>query len=344
MDKRWRPARPLGIGLVMAAGLLSALFAVGTPAARPAAAVSPDPVIVAAGDNACGSNTSPRAGCRERATSNLIIAMQNSDRVDAVLPLGDVQYECGELANFRLADSSSRGYARSWGRSRLFRITRPIVGNHEYETSTKCLRQGPGAPGYFTYFGSKASPLDSGCKASCKGYYSYNLGSWHLIALNSNCSHTGGCGAGSPQERWLRADLASTSKKCVLAYFHHPRYSSGTRATINTQPLWADLYDAHTDVVLTGHEHSYERFDRLGRGTSTRTNPTVDPQGMRLFVVGTGGRNLTRFEGTVKTGSQVRNARTFGVLRLGLHSRSYDWRFKPIPGQTFTDRGSTACH
>jgi hypothetical protein len=335
MSKGLRSGLPLGIGL---AGLLSALFVVGTPAAPPAAAMSRDPVIVAAGDNACGSNTPSGTRCRDMATSNLILRMKSSNRVDAVLPLGDVQYECGELANF------NRWYDRSWGRSSLLSISRPIVGNHEYETVSPCLRQGSGAPGYFTYFGSRASPMDRGCKASCKGYYSYNLGHWHLIALNSNCAHTGGCDAGSPQERWLRADLASTRKNCVLAYFHHPRYSSGPRAMNKSQRLWEDLYDAHADVVLTGHEHNYERFKRLGRGTSTSTNPKVDPRGLREFVVGTGGRGLTQFTGPVRTGSQVRNARTFGVLRMGLHSRSYGWRFKPIRGQTFTDSGSTTCH
>jgi hypothetical protein len=274
--------------------------------------------------------------------------MQSTDRVDAVIPLGDVQYECGELANFNLADNSSppRGYGRSWGRPGLKAITHPVVGNHEYRTDpSACLPQGAGAPGYFTYFGAAASPLDSGCTASCRGYYSYDLGSWHIVALNSNCGQTpGGCKAGSPQEQWLRADLAATSKTCILAAWHHPRYSSGTRASSVTQALWEDLYDAHADVVLTGHEHSYERFDLLGRGSSTSTQPTVDPQGIRQFVVGTGGRNLSTFAGTLQNGSQVRNDRTFGVLRIVLHSGSYDWSFRPIAGQTFTDSGSTACH
>lgn len=346
MNPRSRGSVAVPVGLLLA-GWLSALIAVATPVAPAASAVSADPVIVAAGDNACGSN-STGASCREMATSDLVLGLQSTDRVDAVIPLGDVQYECGELANFNLADNSNppRGYGRSWGRPSLLPITHPVVGNHEYRTDpTACLPQGPGAPGYFSYFGAKASPLDDGCTAACKGYYSYDLGSWHLITLNSNCGQTpGGCAAGSAQEKWLRADLAATTKSCVLASWHHPRYSSSTRATTGTQALWSDLYDAHADVVLTGHEHSYERFDLLGRGTSTSTDPTVDPQGLRQFVVGTGGRNLSAFAGTVRTGSQVRNDRTFGVLQMTLHSTSYTWSFKPIAGQTFTDSGTTACH
>src|SRR5690349_14896475 len=132
---RSRPLRPLGVGVVVATGCLSAMLALGGPAAPPASAVSPDPVIVAAADNACGSN-STGASCREMATSDLILGMQSTDRVDAVIPLGDVQYECGELANFNLADSSTppRGYGRSWGRPSLKSITHPVVGNHEYRT------------------------------------------------------------------------------------------------------------------------------------------------------------------------------------------------------------------
>ena len=336
---------PLATVLALLAGVLVIAPVNQLSRAPSAAAVTADPVIAAAGDMACGQG-SAGASCREMATSDLLVNIRNTDRLDAVIPLGDVQYECGEIENFMLNDASNppRGYDRSWGRVKS--ITRPVVGNHEYRTDPiDCLPQGPGAPGYFGYFGQAASPLDANCTASCKGYYSYDLGSWHLITLNSNCGLVpGGCGAGSPQETWLRNDLASTARSCVMAAWHHPRYSTGPRASTSTQALWAALYDAHADVVLTGHEHSYERFDLLGRGTSTSTNPSIDPQGVRQFVVGTGGRNHSTLTGTVLTGSQVRDDNTFGVLKMVLHQNSYDWQFVPISGQTFTDSGSTACH
>jgi chitodextrinase len=310
--------------------------------------VTTDPVIAVAGDNACGAESSG-ASCREMDTSDLLLDMQANDRLDAVIPLGDVQYECGELANFNLADNSDppRGYDRSWGRVKD--ITTPVVGNHEYRSDpTACLPQGTGAPGYYTYFGQAASPLDDNCTAACKGYYSYDLGSWHIVVLNSNCGQVpnGGCGVNGAQATWLRADLAASGQQCIAAAFHHPRYSSSTRATTNTQYLWEILYDAGADVVLTGHEHSYERFAKLGRSPSASDSlePVLDPAGMRQFVVGTGGRNLSSFAGTVRTGSQVRESGTFGVLRMVLHPDSYDWNFVPVAGETFTDVGSTACN
>jgi acid phosphatase type 7 len=230
-------------------------------------------------------------------------------------------------------------------------ITRPAIGNHEYRVSgsgTDCLSQGPGAPGYFTYFGSSlASPLDPGCTSSCKGYYSYNLGTWHLIALNSNCSQpgVGGCSVGSPQYTWLANDLSlwGAMKNCILAYWHQPRYSSGGRQGSQTQPLWQLLYDAGADIVLTGHDHVYERFGKLGRGTAAAVDPVADPNGIREWVVGVGGRNFTSWS-TIRAQSQVRNRSAFGVLKLTLHSNSYNWQFLPVAGKTFTDSGSSNCN
>ena len=231
-----------------------------------------------------------------------------------VLVLGDVQYEDGALAKYL------QSYDPSWGR--LKNITRPAVGNHEYLTA--------GAAGYYSYFGAAAG-------SPTKGYYSYDVGAWHIIALNSNCSQVGGCGAGSTQEQWLKADLAAHPNACTLAYWHHPRFSSGQHGS-NTSydAFWRALYAAGADIVLNGHDHDYERF--------ALQNPSgaADPNGIQQFVVGTGGKNHYTIT-SVKPNSVVRNTDTYGFLRLTLHSTSYDWQFVPEPGKTFTDSGTLNC-
>ena len=272
-------------------------------------------------------------------------------RLAAVLPLGDVQYECGEIQNF------DAFYTPSWGRTELKAKNRPVIGNHEYrvpEAGNSCLAHPgglseAGARGTFEYFGSLlASPQDTpGCTTSpdCKGYYSYNLGTWHLVALNSNCTHVvasgSGCGSSSPQANWLRADLqaAASTSNCILAYWHHPRYSSGGRQTGGVQALWEILFDRGADVVLTGHDHSYERFAKLGRGTSAAADPVADPNGIREWVVGTGGRNFTSFT-TIRTESEVRDRSAMGVLKMVLHANGYDFEFLKEAGSssTFTDK------
>jgi hypothetical protein len=238
-----------------------------------------------------------------------------------------VQYECGEGSDF------TSFYAPSWGRVKA--ISHPVVGNHEYQTSTdpanKCYGNPTGAKAYFDYFGSPAGQMG-------KGYYSFNLGQWHLIALNSNCSDAGGCGVGSPQWTWLRNDLTNNTKACTLAYWHIPLYSSGGRAELNTKQFYQLLYDFNADLVLTAHDHTYERFapqDASGRVDNAR--------GIRQFVVGTGGRSLTSWA-TSAPNSQKRTNTTFGVLKVTLHPNAYDWQFVPIAGQSFTDSGTTACH
>jgi hypothetical protein len=312
------------------AGVAALLVALAVLASAPA--VHADPVVAAAGDIACDSNIALSSACRQSATSNILVGM---DPLDAVLALGDLQYECGELANFQAF------YDPSWGRVKD--KTYPVPGNHEYDTGSGCLAGATGgASGYFTYFGDPATPREPGCVAFCRGYYSFDLGAWHIAALNSNCGKAGGCGVGSPQEAWLRADLAATAQSCILAYWHHPRYASKGGANANVQPLWAALYDGGADLVLTGHSHNYERFDRLGRGTEDSLEPTVDPNGMREIIVGTGGRSHQGFT-TIRAGSQARNHNTFGVLELVLHSGSYDWEFLPEEGKTFTDSGSDTC-
>lgn len=198
----------------------------------------------------------------------------------------------------------------------------PVIGNHEYNTA--------GASSYFDYFGAAAGDRS-------KGYYSFNLGNWHIIALNSNCSNVGGCNAGSPQEQWLRADLAASSTQCTLALWHHPLFSSGV-ASNRTQALWNALYDYNADLILNGHAHVYERF---APQTPGGTLDTV--RGIREFIVGTGGES---HGGTTNLApnSEAYNGTTFGVIKLTLKSNSYDWQFIPEAGRTFTDSGSTLCH
>jgi hypothetical protein len=300
----------------------------GAATPRPASWSARDPVIGAAGDIACDPAVGRTAedgpamgpGCQQAATSELLLR----DHVVAVLPLGDNQYENGTLAKYQAS------YHPTWGR--LKAITRPVPGNHEY------VRDGGSqqAPGYFRYFGAAAG-------APAKGYYSYDIGSWHLIALNSQCGALDGCRAGSRQERWLRRDLAASRARCTLAYWHEPRFSSGPHGQEPVyDDFWRDLYAAGVDVVLNGHNHVYERFAQ--QDPDAQLDPAA---GIREFVVGTGGRShyppSYAFR-TVQPNSEVRDARTFGALELTLHDGGYDWRFVPVPGGGFTDAGTDACH
>jgi hypothetical protein len=269
----------------------------------------------------------------------------------AVLALGDNAYECGGLKAFQTS------YGSSWGR--LLSITHPAVGNHEYITggtvngvsATDCDSTGK-AMGYFNYFGAAAGTIG-------QGYYSFNLGAWHLISLNSNCSKAGGCGSGSPQYNWLQNDLATHPAQCTLAYFHHPLYSrdtSGGTASLSGQPLWKLLYSAGAELVINGHSHNYQRFQPM--------NPTggVDTaKGIVEIVSGQGGANNTPLDVTdspsafaskysnVTPGLSQPNPVTsyntgFGVLELTLHTNSYDWKFVPLTAGAYADSGTGACH
>jgi hypothetical protein len=293
-----------------------------------ALAAAADPVIAAAGDIACDPTSSGYNGgagtsgaCRQRYVSDLLVAMNPA----AVLALGDNQYYCGGLSAFQQV------YDPTWGR--LKANTYPVVGNHEYLTSggTGCSSENAGAAGYFDYFGSAAGQRG-------KGWYSFDVGNWHLIAINSNCGDVGGCSASSAQGQWLAADLASHQNLCTLAYWHIPLFSSGGRAASNTRSIWQQLSDAGADVAFTGHDHIYERF---ARQTSTGTRD--DRAGIREFVVGTGGANHTSLS-TTAANSEVRNATTFGVVKLTLHPDSYDWQFVREGSGTFSDSGSETCH
>jgi hypothetical protein len=293
-----------------------------------AAAETPDPVIAAAGDIACDPShwrfaalRGTRDSCRARYTSDLLVHHDYR----AILALGDLQYADGRLWKF------NRSYGPTWGRVRA--ITRPIPGNHEYRL--------PNASGYFDYFNGSGVPTGrAGTRA--QGYYSYDIGRWHLIALNTNCDRIGGCGLGSPQELWLRQDLLSHPTQCTLAYMHHPMYSSGPKGNHErVKQLWADLLAAGADVVLAGHEHSYERF------APQDGEANYDPNGIREFVVGTGGKNFEGPFAEIQPNSRARNMTTFGVLRLVLRPDRYRWRFvpaAPVTPESFRDSGSGACH
>jgi Calcineurin-like phosphoesterase len=286
------------------------------PAAWAPAAAAQDPVIAAAGDIACDPSDPVTADtCHQQATSDLLVGAP----LAAVLPLGDIQYDTSSLSNILGA------YDPTWGRVKA--ISHPTVGNHE----------GSGT-GYYDYFnGVGVANGPAGVRG--KGWYSFDVGTWHLVALNSNCSSVG-CTAGSEQEQWLRADLAAHPTSCTLAYWHHPRYSSGHEG-VNTfmQPLWEALDDAGAEIVLSGHSHDYERVAPVDR------NGTVNQaEGIRQFVVGTGGAFFTGGLDSRIPQSEVAQNDTFGVLFLTLHPTSYDWRFVPEAGKTFADSGSTACH
>ena len=285
---------------LLVAGLLL-VGASSVPIRASAAEQADTETVVAAGDiGECG-----RPGAE--ATAELLDGLPGT-----VLALGDEAYDGGTAADFVSC------YDPAWGRHKY--RTRPIPGNHEYY-GTRDLR------GYFEYFGPQA-PAE---------YYSYDLGAWHVVALNSNCDRVG-CGPGSPQERWLRADLAAHPAACTLAYLHHPRFSSGPHGgEPRVGPLWQALYDAGAAVVLDGHDHLYERFapqDPAGR---------VDPvRGIRQFTVGTGGGELYRVR-AIAPNSEVRSDDTWGVLRLALEPSSYTWEFIPVAGRSFADAGSATC-
>jgi fibronectin type 3 domain-containing protein len=288
-------------------------------AATTGPAVATDPSVLAFGDSACDPTTAAFNGgsgtatqCHQLAVSNL--AWNSSPT--AVLPLGDEQYEVGSFSAFQ------QSYDPSWGR--VGSIARPVPGNHEYLTA--------GGSGYYTYFGSAAGSPSS-------GWYSYDIGSWHVIALNGECASIGGCGAGSPQEAWLRADLAAHPSSCTLAYWHEPRWSSGWEhgSDARYSQFWQDLYSGGADVVLNGHDHDYERFapqDPWG---------SPDPvHGIREFVVGTGGAELEP-AGPLEANSEVFQSTSFGALQLTLHNGSYDWALLPDTGGAALDSGSESC-
>ena len=281
-----------------------------TPTSSPTQTPGPssgDPVLVGAGD-ICVTSIIGNA----TATAKLIEGRPTA----GVFTLGDNSNETGTASQYTSC------YAKTWGA--FLSRTHATIGNHDCMTGSGC------AP-YYAYFGAAAGP-------AAKGYYSYNLANnWHVIVLNSQGTEVGGTGAGSPQETWLRADLAASAGKHIIAMWHIPVFTSGLLSRSAYDIWWQDLYAAHADLILDGHDHLYERFALQSPAG------TADASGIREFIVGTGGASPQSF-GTTAANSQVRNAGTFGVLQLTLHAHSYDWQFIPIGGSTFADSGTQATH
>ncbi len=292
------------------------------------AAAAKPVVVAAAGDVACAPEDEQfndgEGGpnrCHMKATSQLILDLAPKE----VFALGDLQYNDGSLARFNAS------YDLSWGKFKS--KTRPVVGNHEYGTA--------GAAGYFKYFGDAATPRQKGCRSDCQGYYSFDVGAWHAVVLNTECEELNngdGCAKGSPQQRWLANDLARSSNACTVALLHKPRWSSNSLVEPGLAPLVKTLYDANVDLMLAGHSHSYERFaPQDDQGNLDRK------RGIRQIVVGTGGAFFTGFAET-QPNSVVRKANIFGVLKLTLRSDRYAWKFLADPETPFSDTGRGTCH
>jgi 3',5'-cyclic AMP phosphodiesterase CpdA len=278
-------------------------------------------VVVAVGDMACAPRASTASAsadgdgdgpalCRQDAVSDAMLARDP----EALLALGDLQYEKG-------APDGWGPYTRSYGRLRD--ITRPVPGNHEYLTAD--------ASGYYQFFGGRAGPAG-------RGYYAFTTGAWRIIALNSECTDVGGCGAGSPQLDWLQAELAEHNPRCTLAYWHIPRFSSGQHGDHNAyRTLWRTLIAAGVDLVLAGHDHNYERLAPMN------ADGKIDHStGIRSFIVGTGGRNL-RPVTSRRPGSEMVIDDRFGFLELRLGSSGYRWEFVGVDGKAL-DSGADECH
>lgn len=299
--------------------LVLALVLSATAMAAAPAALIPVPValadtasrtLIGAGDIAvCGTNA-------DSATAALVKSVLDADTTAWAFTAGDNVYPDGSSSYF------ANCYAPTWGQFK--QRTRPVPGNHDYYNN-------PNAEGYFGYFGQLAGPLN-------RGWYRYNLGTWRIYALTSECAQGTTCF--NKQYNWLKNDLNTYPHQCVLAIWHRPRFSSGAEHGSSTRmaPVWKLLYANGAELVISGHDHDYERFAMLNG------NGQKDPaKGMRQFVVGTGGTGLRPF-GTVLAASQARNAASHGVLRLDLRATSYAWRFMPIVGDTYTDAGSNNCH
>lgn len=282
-----------------------------------------DPVIAAAGDIACkppGTPTTTR--CRQGDTADQLV----NGGYAAVLPLGDLQYSCGTLQEFNAV------YDPTWGQVKG--DTRPVPGDEEYDSS---CNGDTGAEGYWAYWEDQATPRQPGCRSQCQGWYSYDIGAWHVIAINSECTApgVGGCDSSSQQAKWLINDLKAHSNRCTLVYWHRPYFGNG-RTYRPVKYLFKKLDQYGADVLLSGHAHNYIRYalsDADGNATSA---------GVRQFVVGTGGHSLTALSPPLPN-LETATDTSYGVLELTLHADSYDWNFVPVAGGAFTDSGSTAC-
>jgi hypothetical protein len=273
----------------------------------PTATTGPTPTPTATGSSSSvilvgAGDIASCSNNNDEATAKLLDGISGT-----VFTTGDNTYSSGTSTEY------TNCYDPTWGRHKS--RTKPVPGNHDYSTS--------GASGYFNYFNNIPS------------YYAYNLGGWRIYALNSEISVS----STSAQVQWLQSDLAANPARCVLAYWHKPRWSSGTTHGSNSgmQTLWQTLYNAGAEIVLNGHEHNYERFAEMNASGAAVSS------GLREFVVGMGGESHYGF-GTPLSTSQVRNGTTFGVLKLTLTSTGYNWQFVPVAGSSFTDSGSGTCH
>ncbi|MHC1784206.1 MAG: metallophosphoesterase [Anaerolineaceae bacterium] len=277
-----------------------------TPTGHPTHTPTPEPfLLIGAGDIAyCGEDS-----LGDEATSAILERFPSA----AIFTAGDNVSGVGRLAEYRNC------FGPTWGRF-LDRL-HPVPGNHDLETDG-------GAP-YYAYFGEVAGQTG-------QGFYSYNLGDWHIAALNSNCDAIA-CGPNSAQARWLREDLTANGSQCTLLYWHHPRYSSGLSGNYGlVSSFWRIALEYGADVVVSGHDHGYERF------APQDGDDLADPDGIRQFVVGTGGSELREF-GEVKPNSEVRDNSTHGVILFRLFPGRYEWEFLPVEGGTFTDKGEGKC-
>jgi hypothetical protein len=301
-------SKSLALCLMLLAGLsLAACDQLSRPLTKqpPTATPIPDVVFVGAGDIAqCDSKDLQKNPVY--ATAQMVARIPGT-----VFTAGDNAYPSGSATQFQNC------YQPTWGQFKDRTLSSP--GNHDYQDT-------PG-DAYYSFFGNNAGEAG-------QGYYSVDLGVWHIIMLNSNIP----AGAGSPQEKWLRSDLAGNRKTCTLAIWHHPLYSSGEHGNNGKfKDLWQALYEHHATVVVNGHDHDYERF------APQDPNGKADPvRGIREFVVGTGGADLRNFN-QIRDNSEVRDSQTFGVIRFTLRPTSYDWQFIPAAGGTFTDQGTAAC-
>jgi hypothetical protein len=310
-----------GVGAALLAAILMVGFASsagGRALHGRAAAAAPDPLIAAAGDIACDPSSSKfhngqgtSSACKAKSTGDLIL----SEPVDAVLALGDNQYQCGGYLAYQ------QSFDPAWGRFKA--MIHPVPGDNEYETSgTDCAS---GAAGYFRYFGAAGGDSRSDS--------AWTLGAWRLIGLNAECGHAGGCGSSSPQATFLRNQLGAA--QCTLVYWHQPYYNGTSRSSSSYKAFWDILYAGNADVVLNGHLHNYSRFapqDASGHVDAAR--------GVRQFIVGTGGRSLFSLDGTRNV---EKTTKAYGVLELRLHSTSYNWSFVNTAG-TVVDSGTANCH
>jgi hypothetical protein len=308
-----------GVGAAAIAALVAVVF-VSSAAARQGhahAAAPPDPLIAAAGDIACDPSSSnfrngngTSSSCKQKATSDLVL----SEPIDAVLTLGDNQYQCGSTQQFQ------QSFDPSWGRFKA--MIHPVPGDNEYESGSGCPRD---AAGYFQYFGAAAG--------NSRGDTAFTLGKWRLIGLNAECGHAGGCGASSPQATFLRTELGTAT--CTVVYWHQPYYNGTSRTSSSYRAFWDILYAEHADIVLNGHLHNYSRF-----APQDASGHVDQAGGVRQFIVGTGGRSLFSLDGSRNVETTTKQ---YGILELRLHATSYHWAFVNTAG-TVVDSGDADCH